>query len=94
MDFGIFQLDTVIERSDIKKSKFIGLTNFGDHSIHHLFPTLDHGYLSQLYDVFSDVCKEFKIKEREEPWRNLILGQFQQLTKQKPMSLAEWTKNR
>ncbi|XP_058816332.1 cytochrome b5-related protein-like, partial [Topomyia yanbarensis] len=47
IDFGVYQIATVIDRSDIKGSHFAVLTHFGDHCLHHMFPTLDHGILPQ-----------------------------------------------
>lgn len=89
MDFGVFQLDAVVDRVDVKKSQFLVLTHFGEHTLHHLFPTLDHGVLPQLYDVFFETCAEFETQLREYPWYKLILGQFQQINKTKPSSRKE-----
>lgn len=35
-DFGIFQLNCVIDRRDTKSSLFMTLTTFGQHTLHHL----------------------------------------------------------
>ena len=40
-DFGICQLEAVKDRIEIKGNLFLNLTNFGDHGLHHLFPTVD-----------------------------------------------------
>lgn len=89
MDFGVFQINAVIDRSDTKSSHFITLITFGHHTLHHLFPTLDHGLLPQLHEVFIETCKDFEIELREYPWWPLIVGQFQQLLRDKPKSLKE-----
>ncbi|XP_070505347.1 cytochrome b5-related protein-like [Chironomus tepperi] len=89
MDFGVFQMNAVIDRNDIKNSHFIALVTFGHHTLHHLFPTLDHGLLPQLHEVFISTCKDFEIELREYPWWPLIVGQFQQLARTKPKSLKE-----
>lgn len=89
MDFGVFQMNAVIDRNDIKQSHFIALVTFGHHTLHHLFPTLDHGLLPQLHDVFISTCKDFELELREYPWWPLIVGQFQQLVRTKPKSLKE-----
>ncbi|GBP98303.1 Cytochrome b5-related protein [Eumeta japonica] len=55
-DWGLYQLDTVIDRSDIKKSQFMVLTHYGDHALHHLFPTLDHENSFPNDGVFQDLA--------------------------------------
>ena len=85
MDFGIFQLATVIDRKDVKQSQFWVLTHFGDHTLHHLFPTVDHGLLPQLHNIFLETCEEFQLVLREYPWFELIKGQFQQLERTKTL---------
>lgn len=89
MDFGIYQMCTVIDRSDVKKSHFWTLVSFGQHTIHHMFPTLDHGILPQLHDTFIETCKEFQMELREYSWWPLIVGQFGQLQRDKPKTLKE-----
>ncbi|XP_058451337.1 cytochrome b5-related protein-like isoform X2 [Malaya genurostris] len=86
IDFGIYQLATIIDCSESKGSQFKSLTRFGDHCLHHLFPTLDQGLLPQLYPVFYETCSEFQLKYREFPWWRLIIGQFQQLARIEPMT--------
>ena len=89
LDFGIFQMNSVIDRKDIKGNQFMVLTNFGEHTLHHLFPTLDHGLLPQLEPIFLETCNEFKTELREYPWYKLIIGQFQQLTRTKVRKLSK-----
>uniref|UniRef100_A0A6M2DY45 Putative delta 6-fatty acid desaturase/delta-8 sphingolipid desaturase n=1 Tax=Xenopsylla cheopis TaxID=163159 RepID=A0A6M2DY45_XENCH len=84
LDFGIFQLDAVMDRTDITGSTFLVLTNFGDHGLHHLFPTIDHAYLPHLYPVLEEVCKQFNVKLRFTTQWDLIKGQFRQLLKTLP----------
>lgn len=79
MDFGLVQMNAVIDRNDIKRSHFLSLTMFGHHTLHHMFPTLDHGLFPQLNELFLDTCREFQIQLREFPWWSLIVGQFRQL---------------
>ncbi|XP_058823711.1 cytochrome b5-related protein-like [Topomyia yanbarensis] len=86
IDFGIYQIATVIDRSDIKGSQFQVLTSFGHHCLHHLFPTMDHGLLSQLYPVFFETCAEFQLEYRECPWWRMIIGQYQQLARIDPIT--------
>jgi fatty acid desaturase len=89
MDFGIYQLDTVVDRKDVKVSQFLVLTHLGEHTLHHFFPTLDHGLLPQLNKVFEDTCKEFDTELREFSWYKLLIGHHQQLARTKILSIEE-----
>lgn len=93
-DFGIFQLNCVIDRRDLKQNQFYTLIAFGHHTLHHFFPTLDHGILPQLHEIFLETCKEFEIELREYSWWPLIVGQFEQLVRESPRSLKEMKRER
>lgn len=82
-------MNAVIDRNDTKASHFVTLVTFGQHTLHHMFPTLDHGLLPQINNVFIETCKEFEVELREYPWWPLIKGQFQQLLRTKPRSLKQ-----
>lgn len=84
IDWGIYTIDTVIDNSDFQKHHFLALTNFGHHALHHLFPTLDHGILPQLYPILFETLNEFKLELSAYPWYRLIQGQFNQLARNKP----------
>lgn len=84
LDFGIFQIDSVTERTSLKKNLFLVLTHFGDHALHHLFPTLDHAILPYFNDIYIETCKEFNIQPEESDWKGLIVSQFQQLARTEP----------
>ncbi|XP_026479660.1 cytochrome b5-related protein-like [Ctenocephalides felis] len=88
LDFGKFQIDTVMERQEVTGSLFLVLTTFGDHGLHHLFPTLDHAELPYLYPVFRQVCKEFGMNLRFTSQWDLFKGQFRQLLKTVPNMIA------
>ncbi|KAK9887943.1 hypothetical protein WA026_000243 [Henosepilachna vigintioctopunctata] len=96
MDFGVFQLDTVTDRKDINRSPLLVLTHFGDHALHHLFPTIDHGLLPFLYPVFKETCEEFGLEWRCTSQMDLIKGQFLQLTRDinqkapKKLKILKW----
>lgn len=81
IDFGVYQIAAVIDRADVKGSQFAVLTSFGDHCLHHMFPTLDHGILPQLYPVFHKTCEEFETTYRECSWLHHIVGQHRQLAR-------------
>lgn len=85
MDWGIFQLDTMIDRADLRGgNRFRVLTQFGDHILHHLFPTLDHGVLHVLYGTLEETLAEFGLEARSKPWPQLIVGQHLQLARVEP----------
>lgn len=90
MDWGIYQVDAVMDRKDITGSHFLVLTNFGDHALHHLFPTIDHGQLEYLYPVFKKTCKQFGIEWQFKSQIELIKGQFQQLAKVEPSKAKKY----
>lgn len=94
MDWGIFQLDTIIDRQDIRGSHFLSLVHFGDHGLHHLFPTLDEGILPELYPILFDTMHEFKAEFLTYPWWKLIRGQFQQLTRTEPMDKCSFKRSK
>ncbi|KAG5882187.1 hypothetical protein JTB14_016455 [Gonioctena quinquepunctata] len=83
-DWGLSQLDAVMDRKEITGSQFLVLTNFGDHALHHLFPTLDHGVLEHLYPVFEEVVKKFDVEFRMVSQWDTIVGGYQQLRRSKP----------
>ncbi len=48
-DWGLQQLDSVRDVSGKNESLFLVATTFGDHLLHHLFPSVDHSKLGLLY---------------------------------------------
>lgn len=87
LDWGIYQLDAVMDRKDITGSHFLVLTNFGDHALHHLFPTLDHGLLEYLYPVFLETCKQFGAEWMLCTQLEATKGQYRQLAKVEPKTV-------
>lgn len=87
-DWGLYSVDTVMERQELRGNTLLALANFGDHALHHLFPTLDHGILPELYDVFFETLSEFEAECQYYPWFfETIKGQFKQLARIEPMKL-------
>ncbi|XP_039293035.1 cytochrome b5-related protein [Nilaparvata lugens] len=82
-DWGLNQLDAVGERVEVKKTFPWSHLSFGDHALHHIFPTIDHDDLAQLYPVFERTCQEFNVKLSHMTTWELILGQFKQLMRTK-----------
>ena len=76
-----------MDRRELRGNAFLSLTNFGDHTLHHMFPTVDHGLLPQLYDMFFQTLMEFEAESQAYPWYEVIKGQFLQLTRTEPMTL-------
>jgi len=60
-DFGICQLRAVIDRPDVNSTLFTKSTMFGDHALHHLFPTVDVSRLHLLRDVLEKTCRDFNM---------------------------------
>ncbi|XP_005176332.1 cytochrome b5-related protein [Musca domestica] len=85
LDWGLYQLTTITDRSDIKGNHFWALTHFGDHILHHFFPTLDHGMLSQLYPILQSTLEEVNGSEpRELSFVQHIIEQNKQLLRMEP----------
>lgn len=82
-----------MERQELKGNKLLALTNFGDHTLHHLFPTLDHGVLPELYDILFETLFEFEAELQCCPWFfETVKGQFKQLSRTEPMKLSSHEK--
>lgn len=88
MDWGIYCLDTVVDNSNISHNHLISLTHFGNHLMHHLLPTIDHGIAAQLYSVLFDTMADFETEFEEYPWFVHITGQLRQLAKNSPASVT------
>nr|CAD7571279.1 unnamed protein product [Timema californicum] len=86
-DWGLFQLDAVRERKEVMSCTFLALISFGHHALHHLFPSLDHGRLQQLYPALEDTCKEFGIPFEVSTVWEMLSGQFRQLARTEPNPL-------
>lgn len=78
-----------MDRQELRGNTLLALTNFGDHALHHLFPTLDHGLLPQLYDIFFETMLEFEADCKCYPWFfETVKGQFLQLSRTEKMELS------
>lgn len=81
MDFGVYQLAATFDRTDSLDNHLFMLTTFGQHVLHHMFPTFDHGILPQLREILYETCKEFEADLCVYPWYKLLIGQFKQLAR-------------
>jgi fatty acid desaturase len=78
-DFGLHQINIIYEREFAKSNVFVSLTTFGDHLMHHVFPTLDHAVLPQMSEVFLETCRDFNIEVKSCTMLEGFVGQLKQL---------------
>ncbi|XP_059485309.1 cytochrome b5-related protein [Neocloeon triangulifer] len=99
-DWGLAQVDCVIDRGDLAGVRVtpegqirsspswmhsvLVLCNFGHHTLHHLFPTIDHYRLRKLYPQLERTMAEFGIRFRTSGAVDLVGSQFLQLARNKP----------
>lgn len=72
------------DRADHGRSHALVLMFFGDHALHHLFPTVDHCRLSALYPVFKETLAEFGVEYHFSSTAELIVGAVRQLARTAP----------
>jgi hypothetical protein len=93
-DWGLGQLDAVRDRRDVDGILLAELTMYGNHILHHLFPTLDHGILDIIRPIFKETCLDFKLPaewaQSQSPYNqwDLVVGVIQQLARTQSRSLA------
>ncbi|XP_063222477.1 cytochrome b5-related protein-like [Bacillus rossius redtenbacheri] len=87
-DWGLGQLDAVRDRKWVSSNLLLVLTNFGNHALHHMFPTVDHDKLYALKGVFQQTCREFGEDFQLAGVWECIQGQFLQLARVKPHARA------
>ncbi|CAL8110466.1 unnamed protein product [Orchesella dallaii] len=79
-DFGLCQLDATASKTDwYHRSLFSVLTTFGEHPLHHLFPTVCHGKLKYLKNVLNETLDEFSEELLQFTQWQLFVGTHQQL---------------
>nr|XP_021200684.2 cytochrome b5-related protein [Helicoverpa armigera] len=77
-DWGMHQVEALLDRKDINGNVFLVMTLFGDHTLHHMFPTLDHSLLKYLHPTFIDLCKKYQANYRVSTQFKMVLGQIQE----------------
>ncbi|KAL1451089.1 hypothetical protein WDU94_003382 [Cyamophila willieti] len=82
-DWGLNQIDAVRSRPD-ESNQFVVLTTFGDHTLHHLFPTVDHCFLPVVHEAFHRICKKWNIQLDTKNGFELLKGQLAQLSRTEP----------
>ena len=86
MDWGVYQLDTGYDVTGKSDNFIMKMTTFGDHRLHHLFPTVDHSKLCYLYPVVEETCREFGVPfETKSAW-DMLSGHFSVMWKSTPRS--------
>ena len=84
LDWGVHQMDTGYDVTGKSDHFIMKMTSFGDHRLHHLFPTVDHSKLRYLYPIVEETCKEFGVPfETRSAW-NMLLGHFSVMWKSSP----------
>lgn len=73
-----------MDNAELRKHHFLALTHFGHHALHHLFPTIDHGILSQLYPILFETMAEYDVDLECYPWYHHVYGQLRQLARVTP----------
>ena len=63
---------------------FLKYTGFNIHTIHHLFPTIDHDHLQKADKVLREVCKEKGIKLFENDFLTCNRKIYRLYTKREP----------
>ncbi|CAB0018217.1 unnamed protein product [Nesidiocoris tenuis] len=87
VDWGIYQMLAVRDRRQANDN-IVSLALFGDHALHHLFPSLDHMVLPMLYPELEKTCREFGIELKTCTIWEATMGQFLQLARVRKLMLT------
>ncbi|XP_053603855.1 cytochrome b5-related protein-like [Plodia interpunctella] len=77
-DWGLHQVEALLDRKDVNGNTFAVLTLFGDHTLHHMFPTLDHCVLKYLKPIFLEHCERYQANYRVSTQFQMVLGQIRE----------------
>ncbi|KAL0832747.1 hypothetical protein ABMA28_000922 [Loxostege sticticalis] len=77
-DWGEHQVEALLDRKDVNANVFAVVTLFGEHALHHLFPTLDHAVLRYLHPIFLDLCDKFQANYRVSTQFQVVIGQIKE----------------
>jgi len=77
-------MNTIVGRNLPINNIFVASVTFGDHILHHLFPSLDHSLIRHIQYIFEDTCKEFGLKLISKPFTTILNGQIKQLMRVTP----------
>ena len=87
LDYGIYQMGATIDRIEANLNLPMTLATFGNHTLHHLFPSLDHALLPQLREVFLQTCEEYEWELKKYSMLHAAIEQFKQLGRCKIVTL-------
>ncbi|XP_072939665.1 cytochrome b5-related protein-like [Epargyreus clarus] len=77
-DWGVHQVEALLDRKDINTSTLAVMMLFGEHALHHIFPTLDHGILKHLHPVFLEHCEKYQANYRATTQFKMVVGQIKE----------------
>jgi hypothetical protein len=58
VDWGVYQIFTIGFRPALDASWILSTIFFGQHILHHLFPTLDPALLHEIHPLFLQTCQD------------------------------------
>jgi fatty acid desaturase len=87
-DWGLHQLDTVRD-TDKSSSLLFAATTFGNHVLHHLFPTVDQSKLEHLYPALLETCRQFGVSYTFMGHFDGLKGLHKQMASEKPSTFEE-----
>lgn len=83
-DWGLIQLDATRDRAEVKGNLFLVAITLGDHSLHHLLPSVDHSKLPYIYPVLFEMCEEYNIPYRFYSQWEMFKGKYRALANNVP----------
>lgn len=89
LDWGIHQLDTIEQRIEYDDSLFKSITRFGDHAVHHLFPTLDHAELKYIYPILQEHCDKFEMQLKTTDFYGALMNNCKQIMRSIPNDFSK-----
>ncbi|CAG0896195.1 unnamed protein product [Darwinula stevensoni] len=78
-DWGVGQLQAIGDRKEVMGIPWLAGITFGDHILHHLFPTVDAFRLPALYPVLEETCREFRVQFNLFSFPELAMGMYRQM---------------
>lgn len=63
MDWGVYQAMAIGSRPTVDASHTLASSSFGQHALHHMFPTIDQYYLQHIQIVYDQTLQEFGLLE-------------------------------
>lgn len=68
------------------------LLTFSDHTLHHLFPALDHAYLRYAYPALAQTCNEFGVRFEFRSTGSMLRSTIDQTSRIEPLAAPRRTK--